>query len=239
LIGTSPGYVGYYDQNQLVDKIRGNPYSLILLDEIEKADAQLLSIFLQVFDAGRLTDGKGKVAYFDNATIVMTSNVGTHLFAQNKLGYGADQSEGHVTRSDLLKEVKRFFPAEFLNRIDEIVYFKPLNMGDVREIASMKLTTIYEQLKQQEKELVLDDSAMIQLCQRGYDYEYGARNLERVMRRYILDKLAEVALSEDWHTVKKVTAVWGEDEIVLKTSKRSNLQEVVNSPLEEQEFLEE
>jgi ATP-dependent Clp protease ATP-binding subunit ClpA len=83
LIGTSPGYVGYYDQNQLVDKIRTNPYSLILLDEIEKADPQLLSIFLQVFDAGRLTDGKGKVAYFDNTTIVMTSNVGTHLFAQN------------------------------------------------------------------------------------------------------------------------------------------------------------
>ena len=80
LIGTSPGYVGYYDQNQLVDKIRSNPYSLILLDEIEKADAQLLNIFLQVFDAGRLTDGKGKIAYFDNTTIVMTSNIGTHLF---------------------------------------------------------------------------------------------------------------------------------------------------------------
>lgn len=239
LIGTSPGYVGYYDQNQLVDKIRANPYSLILLDEIEKADAQLLSIFLQVFDAGRLTDGKGKVAYFDNATIVMTSNVGTHLFAQNKLGYGADQSEGHVTRSDLLKEVKRFFPAEFLNRIDEIVFFKPLTLIDVQEIATIKLTTIYEQLKQQEKELVLDEAAMLQICRLGYDYEYGARNLERVMRRHILDKLAEVALSDDWHSVKRVTAVWNEDEIVLKTSKSPGLQEVMNSPLEEQEFLEE
>src|SRR5207237_6255131 len=97
LIGTSPGYIGYYDQNQLVDKIRSNPYSLILLDEIEKADVQLLNIFLQVFDAGRLTDGKGKVAYFDNCTIVMTSNIGTYLFAQNKLGYGSDESGNHVT----------------------------------------------------------------------------------------------------------------------------------------------
>ncbi|MGH9856276.1 MAG: AAA family ATPase, partial [Acidobacteriota bacterium] len=130
LVGTSPGYVGYYDQNQLVDKIRTNPYSLILLDEIEKADSQLLNIFLQVFDAGRLTDGKGKVAYFDNATIVMTSNIGTHLFAQNKLGYGgSDAAEAHVTRSDLMKEVKRFFQPEFLNRIDEIVFFKPLTLA--------------------------------------------------------------------------------------------------------------
>jgi ATP-dependent Clp protease ATP-binding subunit ClpC len=151
LIGTSPGYVGYYDQNQLVDKIRTNPYSLILLDEIEKADPQLLSIFLQVFDAGRLTDGKGKVAYFDNTTIVMTSNVGTHLFAQNRLGYGFEQEGGHVTRSDLMKEVKRFFQPEFLNRIDEIVFFSSLKLEHVREIAQMKLTSIFEQLKKQDK----------------------------------------------------------------------------------------
>src|SRR5205823_2250233 len=142
LIGTSPGYVGYYDQNQLVDKIRSNPYSLILLDEIEKADAQLLNIFLQVFDAGRLTDGKGKVAYFDNCTIVMTSNIGTYLFAQNKLGYGSDESGNHVTRADLLKEVKKFFQPEFLNRIDEMVFFNSLTPEDVREIARMKLETV-------------------------------------------------------------------------------------------------
>jgi ATP-dependent Clp protease ATP-binding subunit ClpC len=182
LVGTSPGYVGYYDQNQLVDKIRTNPYSLILLDEIEKADSQLLNIFLQVFDAGRLTDGKGKVAYFDNATIVMTSNIGTHLFAQNKLGYGAtDLAEGHVTRSDLMKEVKRFFQPEFLNRIDEIVFFNPLHLGHVHEIANMKLIPILEGLRKQNKELIIEDSAMNELCKMGYDYEYGARNLERIL----------------------------------------------------------
>jgi ATP-dependent Clp protease ATP-binding subunit ClpC len=239
LIGTSPGYVGYYDQNQLVDKIRTNPYSLILLDEIEKADAQLLSIFLQVFDAGRLTDGKGKVAYFDNATIVMTSNVGTHLFAQNKLGYGAEQPEGHVTRSDLLKEVKRFFQPEFLNRIDEIVFFKPLTMEDVRRIALIKLSTIHDQLKQQDKELVLSEKAMLHLCHLGYDYEYGARNLERVVRRYILDKLAELALTEEWHSVKKITAELQMDDIILKSAYMTGVQEIVNTTVEEQEFLEE
>lgn len=239
LIGTSPGYVGYYDQNQLVDKIRTNPYSLILLDEIEKADPQLLSIFLQVFDAGRLTDGKGKVAYFDNATIVMTSNIGTHLFAQNKLGYGSDQPDGHVTRSDLMKEVKRFFQPEFLNRIDEIVFFKPLTVDHVRQIASMKLSSIFEQVKQQDKELQIDESAMMELCKIGYDYEYGARNLERVLRRFLLDKIAGLALSEDWPTIKTIRAEWHEDDIRLKANGPFGFQEVLSSTLEEQDFLEE
>jgi ATP-dependent Clp protease ATP-binding subunit ClpC len=239
LIGTSPGYVGYYDQNQLVDKIRTNPYSLVLLDEIEKADSQLLNIFLQVFDAGRLTDGKGKAAYFDNATIVMTSNIGTHLFAQNKLGYGADQTEGHVTRSDLLKEVKRFFPPEFLNRIDEIVFFKPLSLDNVREIAKIKLSSIFDHLKRQDKELVIADDAMLELCKIGYDYEYGARNLERVLRRHLLDRVAEMALREDWPTLRIIYADRQGDEITLRGVNTSGYQEIVDTSLEEQDFLEE
>ncbi len=238
LIGTSPGYVGYYDQNQLVDKIRTNPYSMILLDEIEKADAQLLNIFLQVFDAGRLTDGKGKTAYFDNATIVMTSNIGTHLFAQNKLGYGADQSEGHVTRSDLMKEVKRFFQPEFLNRIDEIVFFHPLNIENVREITDMKLASIFEQLRRQGKQLVIEDLTMTELCKIGYDYEYGARNLERVLRRYLLDKLADLALKEGWMNVKCITAKWQNHEILLDATGDSGFQEILRPEVEEQDYLE-
>jgi ATP-dependent Clp protease ATP-binding subunit ClpC len=239
LVGTSPGYVGYYDQNQLVDKIRTNPYSLILLDEIEKADAQLLNIFLQVFDAGRLTDGKGKVAYFDNATIVMTSNIGTHLFAQNKLGYGADSQESRVSRSDLMKEVKRFFQPEFLNRIDEIVFFTPLTLENVREIAEMKLFSIFEQLRKQGKQLVIEEKTMLELCKMGYDYEYGARNLERVLRRKLLDKLAQMALKEDWGQIKSLIAVWEQDEVSIKTTESSRLQEILNAAVEEQDYLEE
>ena len=240
LMGTSPGYVGYYDQNQLVDKIRTNPYSLILLDEIEKADSQLLNIFLQVFDAGRLTDGKGKIAYFDNATIVMTSNIGTHLFAQNKLGYGgSDLAEGHVTRSDLMKEVKRFFQPEFLNRIDEIVFFNPLTLDHVQEIANMKLQSIFDQLRHQNKELVIEEKAMRELCKIGYDYEYGARNLERVLRRRLLDKLAQMALREEWAKVRSVIASWEHEEIALKTAKAPGLQEILDATVEEQDYLEE
>ncbi len=239
LIGTSPGYVGYYDQNQLVDKIRANPYSLILLDEIEKADSQLLNIFLQVFDAGRLTDGKGKIAYFDNATIVMTSNIGTHLFAQNRLGYGADQPDSHVTRSDLMKEVKRFFQPEFLNRIDEIVFFQPLTIQDVRRIAELKLGSIYELLRSQNKELVIQEPAMLELCKIGYDYEYGARNLERILRRHLLDKLAEMALKEDWPLVRSVTVDREDEEFVLRGAYSPGLEEVLQTTVEEHDYLEE
>jgi len=239
LIGTSPGYVGYYDQNQLVDKIRANPYSLILLDEIEKADSQLLNIFLQVFDAGRLTDGKGKIAYFDNATIVMTSNLGTHLFAQNRLGYGADQPDSHVTRSDLMKEVKRFFQPEFLNRIDEIVFFQPLAVQDVRQIAELKLCSIYELLRSQNKKLVIQEPAMLELCKIGYDYEYGARNLERTLRRHLLDKLAGMALKEDWPLVRSVTVDREEEDFVLRGTYSPGLEEVLQTTVEEQDYLEE
>ena len=240
LVGTSPGYVGYYDQNQLVDKIRTNPYSLILLDEIEKADSQLLNIFLQVFDAGRLTDGKGKVAYFDNSTIVMTSNIGTHLFAQNKLGYGGSElGEGHVTKSDLMKEVKRFFQPEFLNRIDEIVFFNPLSLEHVQQIASGKLATIFDQLRRQNKNLDIEEEALRELCKLGYDYEYGARNLERVLRRRLLDRIAQLALRPDWTEVSSILAAWQNGDILLTPAKSSGLQEVLNAAAEEQDYLEE
>lgn len=239
LIGTSPGYVGYYDQNQLVDKIRSNPYSLILLDEIEKADAQLLSLFLQVFDAGRLTDGKGRVAYFDNCTIVMTSNIGTYLFAQNRLGYGADANEARVSNSDLMKEVKRFFQPEFLNRIDEIVFFSPLMESHVREIAALKLNSIYAQLSRQGKELEISPEALVQLCRLGYDYEYGARNLERILRRHLLDKLSACALNDDWQSIRQIRADWQDGDICLQFQRATALPEMLNLALEEQDFVEE
>ncbi len=122
-VGAAPGYVGYYDANQLTDKVRLNPYSVILLDEIEKADAQLLNIFLQVFDAGRLTDARGNVIDFSKTTIVMTSNIGTALFAKGSLGYKSSPEGTQVSRATLIKALKKYFSPEFLNRIDEIIVF--------------------------------------------------------------------------------------------------------------------
>ncbi len=205
LIGTSPGYVGYYDQNQLVDKIRINPYSLILLDEIDKADPQLLHLFLQVFDAGRLTDGRGKTADFSNCTIIMTSNAGTQLFSRTRLGYDAfEESNIQVSKNELLKEVKRVFTAEFLNRIDEIVFFKPLNHDDIKKITLLKLKKVQENLQQEEKKLILTDEALSFIASQGYNFEYGARNLERVIRRILLDPLAMLKYHTSWNNAKEI-----------------------------------
>jgi len=205
LIGTSPGYVGYYDQNQLVDKVRINPYSLILLDEIDKADPQLLHLFLQVFDAGRLTDGRGKTADFSNCTLIMTSNAGTQLFSRTRLGY--DTFEEHslqVTKSELMKEVKRVFSAEFLNRIDEIVFFRPLNHDDIKKITLLKLKKVQENLDSEGKKLILTDEALSFIASHGYSFEYGARNLERVIRRILLDPLAMLTYHSRWNTTKEI-----------------------------------
>jgi ATP-dependent Clp protease ATP-binding subunit ClpA len=138
-----------------------------------------------------------------------------------------------------MKEVKRFFQPEFLNRIDEIVFFKPLNIENVRQIASIKLSSIFEQMKSQEKELVITDPVMTELCKIGYDYEYGARNLERILRRYLLDKIAEMALGDDWPSIKRIYADWQNDEVVLKATGPFGFQEILSTALEEHDFLEE
>ena len=205
LIGTSPGYVGYYDQNQLVDKVRVNPYSLILLDEIDKADPQLLHLFLQVFDAGRLTDGRGKTADFNNCTVIMTSNAGTHLFSRTRMGYDAlVDGTIQVSKTELLKEVKRIFAAEFLNRIDEIVFYKPLTHEDIKKITLLKLRKVQSNLLENGKKILLSDDALSFVASQGYSYEYGARNLERVIRRVLLDPLAMLTYHNKWNSAKEI-----------------------------------
>jgi ATP-dependent Clp protease ATP-binding subunit ClpC len=213
LIGTAPGYVGYNDQNQLTDEVRKNPHSLVLLDEIEKADHNMIHLFLQVFDAGRLTDGKGRTVHFDNATIVMTSNVGTQLFSRAAVGY--DEGRGNkrpaVSTGDLLREVRRHFPPEFLNRIDEVICFAPLGVEDVRLIARQKIANVVSRLQRQGKRLELSPEAEELLAREGYSYEDGARNLERTIRRLLLEPLASKSLEPDWERATTVVATLGGD----------------------------
>lgn len=204
LVGSPPGYVGYYDQNQLTDLVRQKPYCVILIDEIEKADPQLLNIFLQVFDAGRLTDGRGKTAYFDHATIIMTSNIGTSLYSRVNVGYESSGKMNKVSRSQLMKEIKRYFPPEFLNRLDEIIFFKPLTMDDVKKIVLLQLKEVKERLLKEGKELVITESAIETIAKNGYSEEYGARNISREIRRSALDKIAELALEEDYIRAKRI-----------------------------------
>jgi ATP-dependent Clp protease ATP-binding subunit ClpC len=197
-VGAAPGYVGYYDSNQLTDKVRQNPYSIILLDEIEKADAQLLNIFLQVFDAGRLTDARGNVIDFSKTTIIMTSNIGTALFSKSDMGYKSNPEGGHVSRLTLIKSLKKYFSPEFLNRIDEIIVFKHLRHEDIKAIIDIHLREIRRDLERQGKELVIHNDALAFIAHRGYSNEYGARNLTRVMKKELLEKIAYLSLEKEW-----------------------------------------
>lgn len=203
-IGAAPGYVGYYDSNQLTDKVRQNPYSVILLDEIEKADAQLLNIFLQVFDAGRLTDARGNVVDFSNTTVIMTSNIGTSLFSKSVMGYQGSLDGHSVSRPTLIKSLKKYFSPEFLNRIDEIVIFRHLNPEVITQIIQMQLLESKKDLGKQGKELIVRDDAIEWLAKNGYSPEYGARNLNRIIKNELLEKIGQLMLEKEWddcHTV--------------------------------------
>ncbi len=205
LIGSSPGYVGYSDQNQLTDKIRQNPYTVILLDEMEKADAQMINLFLQVFDAGRLTDGRGRTVNFNSSIIIMTSNIGTELYFRQSVGYGeGKRMEVSVTKNELMKEIRKRFSPEFINRIDEIVFFNALTQENVKQIALLQLRAVKEKLLAEGKELVLTDAALDLLSRLGYSPEFGARNLVRVIRERILDTMALLSLDKDWQRANHV-----------------------------------
>jgi ATP-dependent Clp protease ATP-binding subunit ClpA len=197
-VGAAPGYVGYYDANQLTDKVRQNPYSIILLDEIEKADAQLLNIFLQVFDAGRLTDARGNVIDFSKTTIIMTSNIGTALFSKANMGYKNNIDSASVSRATLIKSLKKYFSPEFLNRIDEIIIFRHLHDADIKGIIDIHLREIRHDLEKQGKELVIKDDVLGLIASKGYSLEYGARNLTRVMKKELLEKIAYLSLEKEW-----------------------------------------
>jgi ATP-dependent Clp protease ATP-binding subunit ClpA len=217
-VGAAPGYVGYYDANQLTDKVRQNPYSIILLDEIEKADAQLLNIFLQVFDAGRLTDARGNVIDFSKTTIIMTSNIGTALFSKANMGYKSNLEGANVSRATLIKSLKKYFSPEFLNRIDEIIIFRHLHNIDIKAIIDIHLREIRHDLEKQGKELVIKDDVLDSIARKGYSLEYGARNLTRVLKKELLEKIAYLSLEKEWDDARFLICrlINDETEIVLE-----------------------
>lgn len=223
LIGITPGYVGYNDRNQLTDHVRNYPYSLILLDEVEKANRQVLNLFLQVFDSGRLTDGRGRTVYFNNATFVMTSNIGADLFSRSKVGYGApnminEQEVFHrnVSKGELRKAVATTFPPEFINRIDEIVFFRALSKDDVKDIANLQLSIIHQKLRNEGKQLVLSDEALDFIVERGYSEQFGARNLARCIRKLLLDPLALKSLQPEWKKTVEIAVDALDEELKIE-----------------------
>lgn len=231
-VGAAPGYVGYYDSNQLTDKVRQNPFSVILLDEIEKADSQLMNIFLQVFDAGRLTDARGNNIDFSHTTIVMTSNIGTSLFSQSQMGYHGDLQSSDISRTSLIKLLKKHFSLEFLNRIDEILIFKHLHADEIKLIIDILLKETRERLEKQNKELVLPDNVVQLIIKKGYSKEYGARNIARFIKGSILEQIARLSLEKGWDAARYVVCSIENDDIEV------NLQSADTPPDDEAELIE-
>lgn len=200
LIGSPPGYVGYDEGGQLTEKVRRNPYSVVLFDEIEKAHPEVFNILLQILEDGRLTDGKGKTVDFKNTIIIMTSNVGASTIKKQKtLGFSASsereaENEYEKMKENVMDELKRSFRPEFLNRIDDIIVFHQLAEGDLKYIVKLMLKTVSDRIKEQGIELHFDESAEAHLAKEGYDITYGARPLRRAITKAVEDKLSEEIL---------------------------------------------
>ncbi len=182
LIGAPPGYVGYEEGGQLTEQVRKKPYSVILLDEIEKAHPEIFNVLLQVLEDGRLTDGKGRTVDFTNTIIIMTSNLGSHIIAEDK-----DKEE---TRKAVLEELKKHFRPEFLNRVDAIVIFDRLSKDDIKQIVKIQLGRLKKSLKEKQIELEVTPEVEEYLAEVGYDPVYGARPLKRAIQDLISDELA-------------------------------------------------
>jgi ATP-dependent Clp protease ATP-binding subunit ClpB len=197
LIGAPPGYVGYDEGGQLTEKVRRRPYSVVLLDEIEKAHPDVFNILLQVLDDGRLTDNKGRTADFRNSIIIMTSNIGSHLIQERfeKMSDSNREEQIEKAREEVFELLKRSIRPEFLNRIDEIIMFKPLTRSEIKGIVKLQLDGVKEMLKANGITLSLTDSAIDLISRLGYDPQFGARPLKRVIQREVLNKLSKEILS--------------------------------------------
>ncbi|MES2656301.1 MAG: ATP-dependent chaperone ClpB [Bacteroidota bacterium] len=199
LIGAPPGYVGYEEGGQLTEAIRRRPYSVVLLDEIEKAHPDVFNILLQVLDDGRLTDNKGRMANFKNTIVIMTSNIGSHIiqesFEQMDEVDADIESITAKAKNNVMELLRRQIKPEFLNRIDDIIMFTPLNREHVKEIVALQFEGLKANLLHQQIELNITDEALDWLAQLGYDPQYGARPLKRVMQRRILNELSKEILA--------------------------------------------
>ena len=196
LIGSAPGYVGYEEGGQLSEQVRRHPYSVVLLDEVEKAHPDVFNLLLQVLDEGFLTDSKGRKVDFRNTIIIMTSNLGSRsIFETSAVGFNADNENQIKMRQDCVRQaLKQFFRPEFLNRIDETIIFDELNKPELRQIVSLLTNKLAARLDKQGVNLKISRAALDKLAKDGYDPEMGARPLRRAIQNDIEDKIAEMLI---------------------------------------------
>lgn len=221
LVGSPPGYVGYEEGGQLTEKVRRKPYSVILLDEIEKAHPDVFNILLQVLEDGRLTDSKGRTVDFRNTVLIMTSNVGAQSLKSNKyVGFNIQDGEHNYKdmKGKVMEELKKAFRPEFLNRIDEIIVFHALEKKHLREIVTLMSDQLVKRLKEQKIDIGLTEAAKDKISEEGYDPEYGARPLRRAIQKHIEDRLSEELLKGNVLTGHKVMIDVDNGEFVVKTA---------------------
>jgi ATP-dependent Clp protease ATP-binding subunit ClpC len=189
LIGSPPGYVGYEESGQLTEFVRKNPYSVILLDEIEKAHPSVFNLFLQVMEEGTLTDSKGKKVNFKDIILIMTSNIAADQIQRGgRLGFEINASESDKNKEDMVKdELKKHFSPEFLNRIDDVIYFQPLKEEEIFKIIDLMINEFNKKLYARGIKLEVTEEAKKLLLKKGYDKNYGARPLRRVFQREVED----------------------------------------------------
>jgi ATP-dependent Clp protease ATP-binding subunit ClpC len=224
MIGAPPGYVGYDEGGQLTERVRRKPYSVILLDEIEKAHPEVFNILLQVLEDGRLTDGKGRTVDFRNSVIIMTSNVGAEGIGREKtLGFqrGEEKAIDYEKMKDrIMERMKSVFRPEFLNRLDEIIVFHSLNEDELGQIVELLVDQVKARINEQGLELELTENAKKQIIKEGYDPAFGARPLKRAIQRTIEDKVSEEILKGNIKTGDKVLVDIEEDHVVVRKNEK-------------------
>jgi ATP-dependent Clp protease ATP-binding subunit ClpB len=199
LVGAPPGYVGYEEGGQLTESVRRKPYSVVLLDEIEKAHPDVWNVLLQVLDDGRLTDNKGRVVNFKNTIIIMTSNLGSHLIqdAFDQAGEKDLEEVADKAKVDVMNLLKQTIRPEFLNRVDEIIMFQPLKKKELRKIIEIQLKSIQHLVKENNIELTFTPYALEFLAEHGFDPQFGARPLKRLIQKEIVNQLSKKILAGD------------------------------------------
>lgn len=219
LVGSPPGYVGFDEGGQLTEKVRRKPYSVVLLDEIEKAHPDVFNILLQVLDDGRLTDSKGRTVDFRNTVVIMTSNVGADaLKYQKSLGFGVGDTSNKYKdmKGTMMEELKKAFRPEFLNRIDEMIVFHSLEKDELKQIISLMANALTTRLKEQNIELELTDAALNKIAEEGYDPQYGARPLRRALQKHVEDRLSEEVLKGTVSTGGQIVFDYVDGEFVVR-----------------------
>mgnify|MGYP006279875029 CR=1 FL=1 len=218
LVGAPPGYVGYDESGQLTEKVRRKPYSVVLLDEIEKAHPDVFNILLQILDDGRLTDNKGRTVNFKNTIIIMTSNIGSHHIQQKLSAINSENNQQVLeqTRREVLDQLKQTVRPEFLNRVDETIVFQPLSQDEIKQIVKLQFDLVRDMIGKNGVDITITDEAAALLAKQGYDPQYGARPIKRVLQKQVLNELSKMILADNIDREKPITVDVKGNEFVFR-----------------------